>query len=229
MKITDPDVIKNGEKDLIKAVKEDLDMEAVKDIIKKRMAKASLSAKGGEIVVYNNQVAFRLDFDIQLSGSLMFDRQGNYIPESDEPDDQENFISEEFDLDDMDMNETLEEIGPQTPPTDTENAEIEEDNFTDEELIDDALEEELDIDLPDYGLDDESEPESDDDETGDAKIETEQIEENADSEIAIDDLEQLTDDSDAEENDLIQNDIVDDDINDILKESREFWELKKDS
>ncbi|MBU2455659.1 MAG: hypothetical protein KJ668_20315, partial [Proteobacteria bacterium] len=70
---------------------------------------------------------------------------------------------------------------------------------------------------------------SDDDETGDAKIETEQIEENADSEIAIDDLEQLTDDSDAEENDLIQNDIVDDDINDILKESREFWELKKDS
>ena len=65
MKITDPDVIKNGEKDLIEAVQDDLDLDAVKEVLKKRMAAAALSSKGGEIMVYNNEIAFRLDFDIE--------------------------------------------------------------------------------------------------------------------------------------------------------------------
>ncbi|MBC2703895.1 hypothetical protein [Desulfobacula sp.] len=127
MKITDPDVIKNGEKNLIEAVKDDIDLAAVKEILKKKMAATALSYKRGEIVVYNNKIAFRLDFETHLSGSFMFDRQGNYIPESDQ--------------------------------------------------------------------------------TGDQKSENNEI----------------------EMDDLIRDDIVDDDINDILKESREFWELKKES
>ncbi|WP_299977206.1 hypothetical protein [Desulfobacula sp.] len=127
MKITDPDIIKNGEKNLIEAVKDDIDPAVVKEVLKKKMAAAALSYKGGEIVVYNNKIAFRLDFDIHLSGSFMFDRQGSYIPESDETGNQES------------------------------------------------------------------------------------------------------DNSDIEMDDILQDDIVDDDINDILKESREFWELKKDS
>ncbi len=116
MKITDPNVIKNGEKDLIDAVTDDLDLDTIKDILKNRMAAAALSSKGGEIIVHNNEIAFRVNFDIQLSGSLMFDRQGNYIPETEdkEPDDQENLISEDFDLEDIDINETLEEVGSQT-------------------------------------------------------------------------------------------------------------------
>jgi hypothetical protein len=83
MKITDPDVIKNGEKDLIQAVKDDLDLDIIKKIMQNRMNAESISSKGGEIVVHNNEIAFRLDFSIEMSGSLMFDRQGNYLPESD--------------------------------------------------------------------------------------------------------------------------------------------------
>ena len=78
-----------------------------------------------------------------------------------DPDDPENLISEDFDLEDIDINETLEEVGPQTLLDDTEDTEIE-------------------------------------------------------------DNENTTDD-------LIQDDIVDEDISDILEESREFWEPKKDS
>ncbi|MCP4022695.1 MAG: hypothetical protein GY729_12700, partial [Desulfobacteraceae bacterium] len=70
MKITDPDVIKAGEKDLIDAVQDDLDWDAVKEIIKEKMAATALSSKGGQIVVHNNEIAFRIDFDISLSGSL---------------------------------------------------------------------------------------------------------------------------------------------------------------
>ena len=164
MKITDPDVIKNGEKDLIEAVKEDLDLNAIKEILKKRMAAAAISSQGGEIIVHNNEIAFRLDFDIQLSGSLIFDRQGNYIPESDETDDPENFISEDLDFDNITISETLEEVTPQTVIDDPEVPEINDENIDDD--FDRDIDEEIDID---------------------------------------------------------------DDIDDILKESRDFWEQKKES
>jgi hypothetical protein len=199
MKITDPDVIKNSEKDLINAVRDDLDLDAVKEILKKRMASAALSSKGGEIVVHENEIAFRLDFDIQLSGSLMFDRQGNYIPESNETQDQKPLISQNLDLGDI----------PGPPP----------------------LEEDLNEDLLDYNLDDtvdekpiaidKKEPSQTDPEKM-PEIEA----------IKIDTLDQPADDAEVESeigtDDFIPDDLVDDDINDILKESREFWELKKD-
>ncbi len=202
MKITDPDVIKNGEKDLIDAVKDDLDLDTIKEIMQNKMNAKTISSKGGEIVVHNNEIAFRLDFSVEISGSLMFDRQGNYIPESNENNDQE-----------------------------------------DQDLESD---EQLEIDLPDYGLDDESEQEkmeqSDDIDEEDA--------------LPVDDLDPLTDqplqdldaeidpeidlesklesglESEIQDDDTIQNDLIDDDIdendmNDILKESQDFWETKK--
>jgi len=192
MKITDPDIIKNGEKDLIEALKNDLYLDAVKEVLKKRMTEAVLSSEGGEIVVYNNKIAFKLNFDIHLSGSLMFDRQGNYISESDETGDQENSVFEDYNFDDININETLEEVEPKTLLSNAKGAEIEDNDTSEEEpSFSDTMEEELKVDLPDYGFDDELDQKSED------------------SEITMDD-------------------IIDDDINDILKESREFWELKKD-
>jgi hypothetical protein len=82
MKITDPDIIKNGEKLLIESLTNDLNLETVREIIKDRLSVSSISPKGGKLVVHNNQIAFRMDFDLLLNGSLIFDRQGNYIPDS---------------------------------------------------------------------------------------------------------------------------------------------------
>ena len=50
MKITDPDVIKNGEKDLIEAVKNDLDLDAVKEIIKKKWVFPLFLPKEGKLL-----------------------------------------------------------------------------------------------------------------------------------------------------------------------------------
>ncbi|MFH2061141.1 MAG: hypothetical protein ABIJ59_19930 [Pseudomonadota bacterium] len=177
MKITDPDVIKTGEKDLIEAIKQDLDLDAVKEILKNQIDQTALLAKGGQIIVHNNQIAFRLDFDLNLSGSLMFDRDGNYIPkssingDSDEP--------EDIDLDDINIDDALEEMGPESdlPESDLfEESEKELPEIEDESQIDDMLDDVLDID----------------DETP------------------------------------LEYDSVDD-MDDILQESREFWEPKKDS
>ncbi|MCM2284978.1 MAG: hypothetical protein NDI81_09370 [Desulfobacula sp.] len=177
MKITDPGIIKNGEKDLIELLKEDLDLDAVREIIQKKMTSAALSPKGGEIVVHDNQIAFRMDFDLCLSGSLMFDRQGNHIPESDE------LFGSTTDL--------------------SKNAE--EDPLDQEDILSG---EKTDLDLPDYDL----APLNDLD--------------------VLDELDDLTDEPETdlkEEGDLFMNELADDDMTDILKESRDFWEKKKDS
>ncbi len=199
MKITDPDVIKNGEKDLIDAVKDDLDLDTIKEIMQNKMNAKTISSKGGEIVVHNNEIAFRLDFSIEISGSLMFDRQGNYIPESDNQDD----LSQDFDSD-----------------------------------------EQLEIDLPDYDLDDESD-QKEIEQTGDI-LENEDdkaSEPTEDDALPIDDLDSLTDelnkelDSDIDpeinlepglESKIKDDDTDNNDMNDILKESRDFWDSKKD-
>lgn len=79
MKITDPRVIEKSEHDLIQAVQKKLDPDTVKQILSDHLDRISVSSKGGQIVIHDHQIAFRLDFDLQLSGSLLFDRQGNYI------------------------------------------------------------------------------------------------------------------------------------------------------
>jgi len=175
MKITDPDVIRNGEKDLIQAVKDDLDLDIIKKIMQNKMNAESISSKGGKIVVHNNEIAFRLDLCIEISGSLMFDRHGNYIPESDGED--------VLPIDDLDT--FTDEPDSETDLEPDSKAKIEDDLYL----------------KPEMGT------------SSDYESETE-LKGEPGSEIS--------------ENDNIQDDIVDEDIGEILKESRDLWENKKD-
>lgn len=246
MKITDPQVIKQGEQDLIASVQEDLDLDAVREILKERMSVAALSSKGGQIVVHNNQIAFRLDFEINLSGSLLFDRDGTFIDQAPDQEDPSEFAAPLV--------------------RDREDGMILDEDLDDDDLMDhdipetgmdiEAEEEDLSVDLPDYGLDDGPE----DLHLEDAAQEEDGLDidgelELAAEELALDDMEEedtgfledeeieLEDEEaeeafqgmmdDDEENPFGDDDIdgqdLDDDINDILKESREFWEQKKES
>lgn len=209
MKITDPQIIKNGENDLIASVQKNLDHSIIKKIIADQMARTALVSKGGQIVVHDNQVAFRMDFDLQLSGSIVFDRQGNYI--SDVPALQTDVT------------------GPETDPASLETADPE------------LLQTDADEDLARAALD--REPDRDDApasfetlETGLEDADINEIPDLEDTDTENTDLsrDDLDDDSlefssmELEE-DNDQNDMLDDDIDDILKESREFWEEKKGS
>lgn len=176
MKITDPQIIQSGEKKLIAAMQEHLDLETVKKILSDRMAETSFESKGGQIVVHENQIAFRLDFDLQLSGSLLFDRQGNYIPDSPEiPTRSDDGVS----------------VNDGTRPSHAGQTDMDSWDDDDEDL--------------ELLLDEEEEPE---------------IQNGSDESPAV--LDQVDDDLDSD-------DILDDDIDDILKESREFWDQKKDA
>ena len=266
MKITDPEVIKNGEKDLITSVQEDLDLDTVRKILKERMAVATLASKGGQIVVHDNDIAFRLDFEVNMSGSLLFDRDGNFI--DDQTDDAvtpEQPSTDEIDLD-IDMDAALEDEDFGFPQPDDEP--LEDTDTLDADLDE---EEELSISLPDYGLEDETlDSETDAPQDGmpyketasdtlsaDDKLDAQDLDTgddlNLDEDLGFDDaltLDEETDldsaaDQDADETpdqepdqnqtldpeDLADADAqdLDDDIDDLLKESREFWEQKKGS
>jgi len=260
MKITDPQVIEDGEKDLITAVQEDLDLDAVKQILKDRMGASTLSSKGGQIVVHNNKIAFRLDFDINLNGSLLFDREGNYIDDSGEADLLKPAGEPEMALEELDAGDALadEEIEAslsdgiplvetglnETGPDAADPAET---DLSEPDLSEPDLEDNISIGLPEYDLEDEPEDETkltDQEETNMSSLDLETGDLLSDESVETQDLDSMTESNEVDTQNLeneslegndftdesvLQEEMLDDDINGILKESRDFWEQKKDS
>jgi hypothetical protein len=82
MKITKADVIKSGERELIDGITADLDWSVVEEIFKKfhnLTIEEEVEYKQGDLIVHENQVAYKLDFDIKVRLSIVIDREGNYI------------------------------------------------------------------------------------------------------------------------------------------------------
>jgi len=82
VKITDSQVIRNGERELIDNITADLDWETIEKIFKERHHIAiqdDVEYKQGDIVIYENQVAYKLDFEVKVTLSVLLDRIGNYI------------------------------------------------------------------------------------------------------------------------------------------------------
>ncbi|WDP92696.1 MAG: hypothetical protein HUN04_24430 [Desulfobacter sp.] len=240
MKITDPEVIKNGEKDLIASVQEDLDPGTVREILKERLAMAAMEPKGGKIVVHDNEIAFRLDFQVNLSGSLLFDRNGNLIEEppaaeadGSEPEDAQaaepgteqapvldpaETQALEADVEEEDILEDLQAIAPDQALTGDEPVDL-----------DAGATDDLSIDLPDYDLEDEEEENLENilDNGLDAEPEDD-LNTDLAAELAAESLEDEEPTADTGGEGADSGDL-DDDINDLLKESREFWAQKKNS
>ncbi len=178
MKITDPEIIRTGERDLIDAVKEDLDWQAIGEIIKAKIDLSSVDSTGGEIIVHDNQVAFRVDLVVKMDLSLMFDRDGNLIPDRGGEDQAPELPEPEL-------------AEPGRPVLDV--MPVPEENQTPEALtvID-------------------SSPAAGDEAPKDPDLEL--------PELDLDDLDLAGDEV---------SEALDDDIDEILKESRDFWENKK--
>ncbi|MFH1154925.1 MAG: hypothetical protein V1793_14025 [Pseudomonadota bacterium] len=218
MKITKPDVIRAGEKDLIDAVKADLDWSAVREIVKKNITRAALQSRGGEIVVHNNQIAFRIDLALNLNVSLMFGRDGTYIPDNDGDagDTEPTAQAVSLQLTDDSLAAGFLEDDPGQDSADTSMDLLFEDD------VPDASESDLELD-PGEGLDVDGIDLNGDDlllGAGDASDSGATGEHDLD----LDALSLLDDEAgvgDGEES-------MDKEIDEILKESRAFWEQKKD-
>nr|WP_319394214.1 hypothetical protein [uncultured Desulfobacter sp.] len=235
MRITDPQVIQDGEQDLIASVQKDLDLEAVKDLLKERLSASALSPKGGRIVVHDNDVAFRLDYEINLNGSLLFDRDGNLIDDSQ----RQTMISDsQADIEDAQLDEKEDEMLALDAGNDLS------DDLTDyDEAASEDLEETQTEEL-------ESQELTDDTDDTDSELEIEDLEDdvlfdqNEADDVEEEDIDELigelTKDDDQDDNaqDITGDEPADlsfggedgddDDMSDLLQENREFWEKKKE-
>ena len=82
MQITNADIIKNGEQDLIDAITADLDWGAIENIFREQHnlgIDEDVEYKQGDIVVYDNQIAYQLQFEVKVTVSVLLDRDGNYL------------------------------------------------------------------------------------------------------------------------------------------------------
>jgi hypothetical protein len=82
MRITNADVIKSGEKDLIDSITADLDWGAIEEIFLTEHnlgIDEDIEYKSGDIIAYNNQVAYKLEFSVKVNLSVLINRDGEYL------------------------------------------------------------------------------------------------------------------------------------------------------
>lgn len=79
MKITDSKVVKSGEKAFLNAVKDHLDWNAIRDVVTRKMKQCAIESRGGELVLHENNVAFRMDLHCAMDVSITFDRNGTLV------------------------------------------------------------------------------------------------------------------------------------------------------
>jgi len=82
MKITDENAIKNGEKELLDTIIGDLDWYIVEKIFNEKhrlKLQDDVEYRQGDIVIHGNDVAYKLDFDVKVTLSILLDRTGNYV------------------------------------------------------------------------------------------------------------------------------------------------------
>lgn len=81
MSVIDPEVINKGEKELVSAILMSLDMNQIEMLFSENYnltIKGRLRLKEGNIVAYENQIAYKLDFSGVATVSLLMDKMGNF-------------------------------------------------------------------------------------------------------------------------------------------------------
>jgi len=82
LKITDAEIIKTGETDLIEQIRDNLDWDAVKEAINTKYnidMENGIQYKAGDLVVYQDDIAYQLDFDFKENLRILINRDGEQL------------------------------------------------------------------------------------------------------------------------------------------------------
>ena len=82
MKLTNPESIRESEKEFIDTINAELDWEAIEKMLVEQhhfTLQDEVDYKNGDLIVYKDQIAYRFDFEIKVPLSLIFNRQGECL------------------------------------------------------------------------------------------------------------------------------------------------------
>ena len=82
LRITDSETIKSCEREMIDTIIGDLDWDVLEKIFKEKhqlSIEDDVEYREGDLVVHDNQVAYKLDFDVKVTLTVLFDRNGDYL------------------------------------------------------------------------------------------------------------------------------------------------------
>lgn len=82
MKVTSPELIQESEKEFIDTINAELDWETIEKLLMQKHKFAlqdEVDYKNGDMVVFNNQIAYKFDFEIKVPLSVVFNRQGECL------------------------------------------------------------------------------------------------------------------------------------------------------
>lgn len=90
MRITDKEAISENESDLIEMLSAELDWGSVEAVLKDKFdieLNDDVAFSGGDMVIHQDQVAYKLNYDVRITLSLVFGRDGKCLAVSTERDD----------------------------------------------------------------------------------------------------------------------------------------------
>ena len=117
MKITDSEVIRSGESELMDAITADIDWGAIEEIFKeehKLGIEEDVEYKRGDIIVHDGKVSYKLEFQVNVILSVLLDREGHCISVTSSGDlDHGEDQSQEAQIGSPEEMETTPEDGPE--------------------------------------------------------------------------------------------------------------------
>ena len=93
MKLTNPESIKESEKEFIDTINAELDWDAIEKMLLEKhgfVVQEDVDYKDGNLIVHNNQIAYKFEFEIKVPLSVIFNRDGECVEISTRRDDPED-------------------------------------------------------------------------------------------------------------------------------------------
>ncbi len=82
MKLTNPETIEESEKEFIDTINAELDWEAIEKMLLEKhnfTLQDEIDYKDGDLVVHNDAIAYKFDFEIKVPLSVIFNRDGECL------------------------------------------------------------------------------------------------------------------------------------------------------
>ncbi len=119
MKLTNPELIQESEKEFIDTINAELDWDAIEQMLLEKhgfTVQEDVDYKDGNLIVHKNQIAYKFEFEIKVPLSVIFNRNGECLEISTQDDDDDDVAFDEDDVPvDDEINDSIDI--PVRPPT----------------------------------------------------------------------------------------------------------------